>query len=63
VHSKEGWSVQLKIMYTHILGDNVRPILKWEELSMGLCKELFLLRFISPKTCVVPNVDHGVACT
>jgi hypothetical protein len=42
VHAKEGWSVQLKIMYTHILGDNVRPILKWEEISMGLCKELFL---------------------
>jgi hypothetical protein len=42
VQYKEGWSVELKIITTHNLGDSVRPIVKWVEIPMGPCKELFL---------------------
>jgi hypothetical protein len=33
--NKEGWSVDLKIIATHILGDSVWPITKWVKLRMG----------------------------
>jgi hypothetical protein len=42
VQANEGWSVGLKIIATHNLGDSVRPIAKWVELLMGTCKALFL---------------------
>jgi hypothetical protein len=42
VRTKKGWSVELKIIATHNLGDSVRPIEKWAELPMGPCKVLFL---------------------
>jgi hypothetical protein len=35
-------SVELKIIVTHILGDGVRPIVKWVELPMDPCKKLLL---------------------
>jgi hypothetical protein len=34
VQNKEGWSVELKIISTHSLGDSVRLIEKWEKLLM-----------------------------
>jgi hypothetical protein len=40
--TKEGWSVELKIISTHNLGDSVRPITKWVKLSMGLNETLLL---------------------
>ena len=42
VQAKEGWSVELKIIATHNLGDNVRPIEKWEEILMGPRETLLL---------------------
>jgi hypothetical protein len=42
VQAKEGWSVDLKIISTHNLGDSVRPIKNWEELPMGPYKVLFM---------------------
>ena len=42
MQAKEGWSVELKIIATHNLGDNVRPIMKWEKLPMGPNKMPFL---------------------
>jgi hypothetical protein len=42
VQAKEGWSVELKRIDTHNLGDSVRPIEKWVELPMGPCETLFL---------------------
>jgi hypothetical protein len=42
VQAREGWSVELKSIATHKLGDSVRPIVKWVELPMGPCKALFL---------------------
>jgi hypothetical protein len=42
VQYKEGWSVELKRISTHNLGDSVRPIEKWVELPMGPYKVLFL---------------------
>jgi hypothetical protein len=42
VQAKEGWSVELKRIATHILGDSVRPIAKWEELLMGPYEMLLL---------------------
>jgi hypothetical protein len=42
VQAKEWWSVELKRIVTHILGDGVRPIEKWEEILMGPCKMLLL---------------------
>jgi hypothetical protein len=42
VQAKEGWSVELKIIATHKLGDSVRPIEKWEDLLMGPCEMLLL---------------------
>jgi hypothetical protein len=35
MQTKEGWSVELKIIADHSLGDSVRPIMKWEKLLMG----------------------------
>jgi hypothetical protein len=42
VQAKEWWSVELKSIVTHNLGDGVRPIEKWVELLMGPCKMLLL---------------------
>jgi hypothetical protein len=42
VQAKEGWSVELKIIATHNIGDSVRPIEKREELSMGTYETLLL---------------------
>jgi hypothetical protein len=42
VQAKEGWSVELQSIATHKLGDSVKPIAKWEELSMGPCETLLL---------------------
>jgi hypothetical protein len=35
MQTKEGWSVELKSIATHNLGDSVRPIKKWMKLLMG----------------------------
>jgi hypothetical protein len=35
MQTKEGWSVVLKIIATHNLGNSVRPITKWLKLPMG----------------------------
>jgi hypothetical protein len=40
--TKEGWSVELKSIATHILGDNVRSIIKWLKLLMGTYETLLL---------------------
>ena len=40
--NKEGWSVELKSISTHNLGDSVRPIKKWEKLPMVLGEMLLL---------------------
>jgi hypothetical protein len=42
MHAKEGWSVELKRIATHDLGDSVRPIRKWVKISMGHPKTLLL---------------------
>jgi hypothetical protein len=42
VQSKEGGNVELKIIFTHSLGDGVRSIEKWTKISMGPCKAFFL---------------------
>jgi hypothetical protein len=42
MQTKEGWSVELKIIATHNLGDSVRPIMKWEKLLMGPGEMLLL---------------------
>jgi hypothetical protein len=42
VQAKEWWSVHLKSIVTHNLGDGVRPIEKWVNLLMGPCKVLLL---------------------
>jgi hypothetical protein len=42
MQTKKWWSVELKIIATHSLGDSVRPIMKWEKLSMGLGETLLL---------------------
>jgi hypothetical protein len=35
MYTKEDWSVELKSIATHSLGDSVRPITKWVKLLMG----------------------------
>jgi hypothetical protein len=42
MHANEGWSVELKRIATHNLGDGVRPITKWEKLPMGPDEMLLL---------------------
>jgi hypothetical protein len=42
MQTKEGWSVELKRIDTHNLGDSVRPIMKWVKLPMGLGETLLL---------------------
>jgi hypothetical protein len=42
VQAEEGWSVEIKSIATHNLGDSVRPIAKWTYLPMGPSKALFL---------------------
>jgi hypothetical protein len=42
VQAKEGWSVDIKNIATHNLGDSIRPIEKWEELLMRPYKTLLL---------------------
>jgi hypothetical protein len=43
MQTKEGWSVELKSIATHNLGDSVRPITKWVKLLTGP-DETFLLQ-------------------
>jgi hypothetical protein len=42
VQAKEGGNVELKIIVSHNLGDAVRSITEWKNLSMGPCKAFFL---------------------
>jgi hypothetical protein len=42
MQTKKGWSVELKIIATHNLGDSVRPINIWEKLMMELGETLLL---------------------
>jgi hypothetical protein len=42
MQAKEGWSVELKSIATHSLGDSVSPIEKWEKLLM-VPREMLLL--------------------
>jgi hypothetical protein len=42
MHTKEGWSVELKIIATHNLGDSIRPITKWVKLLMEIDETLLL---------------------
>jgi hypothetical protein len=42
MQNKEGWSVELKIISTHNLGDSVWPITKWVKLPMGPEETLLL---------------------
>jgi hypothetical protein len=42
MQTEEGWSVELKSISTHILGDNVRPIMKWMKILMGPSETLLL---------------------
>jgi hypothetical protein len=42
MEAKEGWSVELKSIATHNLGDNVRPITKWAKILMGPNETLLL---------------------
>jgi hypothetical protein len=42
MQTKEGWSVELKSIATHSLGDNVRSIMKWSKLPMGPSETLLL---------------------
>jgi hypothetical protein len=42
VQAKERRNVELKIIIPHDLGDVVRPITEWENLSMGSYKAFFL---------------------
>jgi hypothetical protein len=42
VEAKERRNVVLKAIVPHGLGDGVQPIIEWENISMGSCKEFFL---------------------
>jgi hypothetical protein len=42
MQTKEGWSVELKSIATHNLGDGVKPITKWVKLPMGPDETLLL---------------------
>jgi hypothetical protein len=42
MQTKEGWSVELKNIATHNLGDSIRPITKWVKLLMGPGETLLL---------------------
>jgi hypothetical protein len=42
MQTKEGWSVELKSIAIHSLGDSVRPITKWVNLSKGPDEMLLL---------------------
>jgi hypothetical protein len=42
MQTKEGWSVDLKSIATHNLGDSVRPITKRAKLPMGPGEMLLL---------------------
>jgi hypothetical protein len=42
MNTKEGWSVELKIIATNNLGDSRSPIRKWENLMMGPGETLLL---------------------
>jgi hypothetical protein len=42
MQTKEGWSVELKNIATHNLGDSIRPITKWAKLLMGPGEMLLL---------------------
>jgi hypothetical protein len=43
MQTKEGWSVEIKIIATHNLNDSVRPIMKGLKLLMGPGETLLLL--------------------
>jgi hypothetical protein len=42
VQAKERGNVELKIIFTHSLGDNVRYIAEWLKILMGYCKVFIL---------------------
>jgi hypothetical protein len=42
MQTKDEWSVELKTIATHSLGDSVRPITKWPKLPMGPDEMLLL---------------------
>ena len=42
MQAKEEWSVELKRITTHGLGDSVCSITEWAKLPMGSCKAFFL---------------------
>jgi hypothetical protein len=42
VKAKEGGNVELKIIFTHSLGDGLRSIMEWNKLLMRLCNPFFL---------------------
>jgi hypothetical protein len=42
MQTEEGWSVDLKIIATHSLGDSVRPIMEWTKILMGPDEMLLL---------------------
>jgi hypothetical protein len=42
VQAKEGGNVELKMIFTHNLGDGIRSIAEWKKILMGSFKEFFL---------------------
>jgi hypothetical protein len=42
MQAKEGGNFELKIIFTHSLGDDVRSIVEWMKLLMGSCTTFFL---------------------
>jgi hypothetical protein len=42
VQAKERGNVELERIFTHSIGDGVRPIMEWVNLPMGPCKVFFL---------------------
>jgi hypothetical protein len=52
--SKERGSTQFKINLTHSIGDGIRPILEWDELSMGSYEVVFL----QMQPCLISHLKH-----
>jgi hypothetical protein len=42
VQAKERGNVELKIIFSHNLGDVVRSIAEWKNIPVGICKVFFL---------------------
>jgi hypothetical protein len=42
MQAKEGGNFELKIIFTHLLGDAVRSIVEWTKILMDSCKDFFL---------------------